>query len=270
MVEPQHVINQPSLDDIKKFERKIYLVCLGGAALGAALLAIVWKSKGIWATIGGIAGILLMLIGMILFGFFFDTFYKVKAKMRAEANMEIYQETYIQWPAWFVKWGRTTLLIVLCVVWRFASMHENDFGGNTFVWHSIAGGVIIGLILYNLVRLQSPKLSANPNMSAEIGFYIVIGFVYLFLVFGPMLNRHWATSNPVCREYKLIKAGSKYIHISNNGKKERFEPPRSFTKSLGERSAVVLCIRKGYFGYEFVESFQLPDGSLKTNQDSQK
>ena len=267
---PFRPTSEPSIDEIKKVERKAYLICLTGLGLGVLLMALVWTSKGILATIGGIAGIVLIIFALMLLGYFFDAFYRIKAKMRAEANMETYRESHITWPPWFLKWGRIALLFILGAGWKLASQHENDFGGNTFVWHSIVGGIIAGLVVYNLIRLQSPKLSGNPNMSSEIGFYIVVGFIYIFLVFGPTVNRQFAESIPVCSEHKLLEKGNKYIHIHNNGKEERFQPPRSFIENLGQRTAVMLCVKKGYLGYQYVESFKIPGGEVKTSQDNQR
>ncbi|HYE53573.1 MAG TPA: hypothetical protein VD996_01975 [Chitinophagaceae bacterium] len=141
-------------------------------------------------------------------------------------------------------------------------MHENDFGGNRFVWHSIAAGMVAGLILYNFIKLQKPNWTDNPKMSAEIGFYFVLAGVYLCVVFGPLINRKFATAAAVCTEYPLLRADSKFIHVSINGRKERFDPPPAVQQALSNNQrTVILCVRKGYLGYQYVERFDLSKAS---------
>ena len=251
-------MNEPSLDDINRFERKIYLVCLAGLAAGLILLAIVWAKNGWVSGILGAVGIILIILSLIMLGFFINFFYKMKVQMRGDASLEVPRETYITWPAWYTKWGRTVMLMVAIYGgYTLARMHENDFGGNRFVWHSLIGGLIAGLVIYNLIRLQKPGWTANPNMGTEIGLYIVIGCVYLFVVLGPLINKSFAQSAPICKEYVLLESGSKYINISNNGKSERFQPPPGLRKQLAGKKTVVLCTRKGYLGYDYVETFRL-------------
>lgn len=251
---------EPSIDDIKRFEKKVYLFCLAGLAAGAILLALVWKTGGVIGGIVGTAGIILIILALVMIGFFFNFFYKVKAKMDADASMESCKESQITWPEWFTKWGRGVLVMILtAVLYIFGSMHENDFGGNRFVFHSIIGGVIAGLVVYNIVKLQKPNWNNNPNLSIEIGLYIVAGCVYLFVSLGVVANQRFAKAPASCKEFTLMQASAPYIVIDNNGKKERFKPSRAFAEQAVGKKTVLLCIKKGYFGYEYVESFRFTD-----------
>ncbi|HYE53574.1 MAG TPA: hypothetical protein VD996_01980, partial [Chitinophagaceae bacterium] len=49
---------------------------------------------------------------LAVFGFHFDTFYKAKRKLEAKENNEVYKESYVKWPAWYTRWGRTALILL--------------------------------------------------------------------------------------------------------------------------------------------------------------
>lgn len=255
---------QPSSDDIKKFEKKVYLLLLAALLVGIAMLAAVWKMGGVVGGIIGVAAIIIIVLAVTMAGFFFNFFYRIKAQLRAEEQLTTYKESEITWPAWFTKWGRGVLIFMLSsLLYVFGSRHENDFGGNRFVYHSIIAGIVAGLIVYNIIRLQKPKWSDNPALGMEIGFYIVAGCVFLCLVAGPVVNSRFATARPDCQTYQLTHAGSSYIHIEHGGRRERFKPPAAFTKKVADSKTVVLCVRKGYLGYDYVTDFRTGRDSLK-------
>jgi hypothetical protein len=116
-------------------------------------------------------------------------------------------------------------------------------------------GFVAGLIIYNILKLQRPTWNDNRNMSLEIGFYIIVSSIYVCVVLGPLVNNQLAVAPPVCKEYIVLSKSSKYFHINNNGKKERFKPRASFLKKVEEGKPVTLCVRKGYLGYEYVDRF---------------
>ena len=254
------------LDEIKKLERKIYLKFLAGILIGIIPFIIFRNTKGTVAAIFIIAGILLILISLLGFSTTFDTFYKLKGKLREEQTGEQFRETYIEWPPWLKKWGGYLYLIVIIFgIGLFASMHENDFGGNMFVWHSIIAGIIIGLLLFNFLKLINTNWTTNRNKSSEIAFYIVLSSVFIVVCAGPILNKSFASTPVSCRQYPMKKitkkymTGNRYIHVIVGNRSERFRPAQRFYNNITkDDSVIILCTRKGALGYEYVEDFMKP------------
>lgn len=255
-----------SLDEINKLEKRMYAWCAAGLLIGIVLLAIVWKAKGVLSTITGIAGILLILISVLALSYFVNNFYKIKGRLRQEETGEEFRESYIKWPGWLKKWGWMLHFIVIAPgIGLFASMHENDFGGLRFVWHSVVAGILAGILLYLALRLKYTHWASNKNKSAEIGFYIILAVLFVMICAGPVVNSHFARNPAKCHRFRLepIHPESfrkeKYIHVWTGNRKERFKPPSSFfTKLTHQTDTVILCVRKGYLGYEYVEKFRLP------------
>lgn len=243
---------------IKKLAYRMYLYCAIAFAAGAIILASVWNTKTKWINFLGIAGVILMALSLLAFSVFFDIFYKMQRKIEAEENNEPYRETYINWPPWFLKWGRNVLFVFIFISFGvFAPMHENDFGGNRFLWESLFAGAIFGLLIYNFFKFQKPTWSENRNMSIEIGFYIVIGAIFLAVVFGPLINNSFSKTAPVCKEYPIVSKSNKYLSINDNGREERFKPKRRILDKLPDSGMVILCIKKGFLGYDFVNEFKM-------------
>lgn len=145
-------------------------------------------------------------------------------------------------------------------------MHENDFGGSRFVWHSVVIGIASGIGMYLLLRMKFTGWSSNKSKSAETGFYITLAALFLTICLGPVVNKSFANTPAECRAFRLESKSSnsplqsaKYIHVSIGNRKERFRPPSSFFRKLtNQTDTVILCIRKGYLGYDYVEEFRLP------------
>ena len=256
-----------AIKEITRLERRLYLRCAAGLLAGGILVALAWTSKSIAATITVIAGLLITLISLLAFLYFVDMFYKIKGRLRAEQTGEDFRETYIEWPQWLKKWGWTIhLLVITPGILLFASMHENDFGGLQFVGHSIFFGLGAGILLYLLLRLKFTGWSSHRNKSIEIGFYITLSVLFLTVCLGPLINKSFASTPVKCNTYYLEESSReytkrmKYIHVRIGNRSERFEPPHSFLRSLtGQTDSVILCVRKGWLGYDYVGEFRLPE-----------
>jgi len=254
------------LDEIKKLERKTYLKFLAGIVIGSIPLFIFWNTKGTVAAIFIIAGLLLIIISLLGFSATFDMFYKLKGKLREEDTGEEFRETYIDWPPWLKKWGGLLFTFVFVFgIGLFASRHENNFGGNRFIWHSFIAGVIIGLLLFYILNLINTDWTNSRNKSYEIAFYIVLSTVFVVVCAGPVINKSFATSTVSCRQYPMERIITKhktdkgFIHVTIGDRSERFKPGWQFyNKITKDDSVIILCIKKGALGYEYVEKFMKP------------
>ena len=253
-------------DEIKKLERKTYLKFLAGILIGIIPFIVFWNTKGTMAAIFIIAGLLLIIISLLGFSASFEAFYKLKGKLREEETGEEFKETYIDWPPWLKKWGGYLyLIIVISGIGLFASMHENDFGGNRFVWHSLVAGAIIGLLLFYILKLIYANWTSHRDKSSEIAFYIILSTVFIAVCAGPILNKSFATAPLNCRQYAMKKitkkylTGKRYIHVTIGNRSERFKPGgRLYNTITGDDSVIILCVRKGALGYDYVEKFMKP------------
>lgn len=253
------------IEDIKKEERKKYKKYFLFTIAGIILGAIGFKFTGWFANLLVIIAGIILIICLNLFSSAFDSYYKIKGKLREEETGELFKESYIEWPAWVNKYGWIISYPILGLgIGLFASMHENDLGGLRFLWHSILVGLVGGFGISSLLKLRYTSWSSNRNKSQEITFYIVILSLFISVCLGPIVNKYFAKDESHCDNYKLLnhnknyKTGEKYIHVLVKGRDERFKPSFKFFNQLTDKdSVVILCKRKGFLGYEYVEEFRL-------------
>lgn len=254
------------IDDIKKQERKTYkkyfLIIITGIAIGT----IGFKLTGWFANLLVITAGIIVIISLNMFSSTFDSYYKLKGRLREEETGEPFKETYIEWPVWLNKYGWIISYTLLALgIGLFASMHENDLGGLRFLWHSVLVGLVGGFGMNSLLKLRYTSWSSTRNKSHEITFYIVLLSVFICVCLGPVINKYLAKDELHCDNYQLLshdknyKTGKKFIHVLIKGEDERFNPSAAFFNQLSDKdSIVILCKRKGFLGYEYVEEFRLP------------
>ena len=255
-----------SLDEIKKAERKTYKNYLFFIFIGIVLVAIGFKLKGWYADVLVILGGIIVIIFLHIIANTFNIYYKIKEKLCEEETGEPFKETYIEWPGWVQKFGGILYMLIIGVGFSlFGAMHENDFGGLRFVWHSLLFGLLAGFAINSILKLRFTNWSSSRNKSLEIAFYIIVSSIFISVCFGPVVNKNFAKGDLQCNNYELLshdknyKKGSEYIHVLVNGKNERFNPYKAFFNQLSDDdSTVILCIRRGFLGYEYVEEFRLP------------
>ena len=253
------------LDEIRKLERKAYLKFLIGIIVGILPLIFFWRTKGTFASILIPGGILLIIICLFGLTATFDMFYRIKGRIREQETGEEFKETYIEWPAWVKKWGGVLYLIIITFgIGLFAEQHENDFGGTKFVWHSVIAGIVIGLIIFRILSYYYTSWSANRNKKIEVGFYVILATTFLVVCFGPAINKGFAHGVATCTEYpmkaitKKKNVGKPYVYVIMKDRTERFKVSRDLYGKLDAAdSAIILCIKKGALGYDYVEEFKL-------------
>lgn len=254
------------LDEIKKTERKTYKKYVFFIVIGIVFGAIGLKLKGWYADVLVILGGIIVIIFLQLLTHTYTVYHKIKGELREEETGELFRKTYIEWPAWVKKFGGIIYLLIIGVCFSFfGAMHENDFGGLRFLWHSMLFGLLAGFTIYSILKLRFANWSSCRNKSYEIAFYLIVSSLFISVCFGPVVNKYFAKDDLQCNNYRLIshdknyKKGSQYIHVLVNGKDERFNPSADFFNQLSDTdSLVILCKRKGFLGYEYVEEFRLP------------
>jgi hypothetical protein len=256
------------LDEIKKEERKAYKKYVFFIVIGIVLAAIGFKLNGWYADALVILGGIIVILFLQIIANTFDIYYKIKGKLKEEETGEPFKETYIEWPVWVQKFGGIIYMLVIGVGFSlFGAMHENDFGGLRFVWHSLLFGLLAGFAINTILKLRFTSWSSNRNKSYEIAFYLIVSSIFISVCFSPIVNKYYSKGDLRCNSYQILsydknyKTGAKYIHVlTKNGTEERFSPSRAFFDRLSDdHSTVILCTRKGFLGYEYVEEFRLPE-----------
>lgn len=201
--------------------------------------------------------------------------HELKKRAREEETGIIEPDSHIVWPAWFKRGAGLVIHILLVIGITFgASRHENDFGGNKFVFHSLLAGFIFGYLLFRILLLFFKSWNEHENKRIEVAFYIILLTIFLFVSLGPLINQFWAGKKTECATYEIEhssrhrNATGKYIHIRFDKRIERFNPPYSLLNQLGPSdSLLILCVKTGALGYKFVDEFRIPE-KTKTNPDN--
>lgn len=263
-----------SLDIIRKLEKRLYLKYGAFLLLGIILIGAGIRMKGIMADLFVITGMLVGIGSLMLISVTIDLLYRTKGKIREEETGEVFRETYIDWPAWTKRYGWIlTYLFIFLFIGLLARKHENNFGGNTLIWHSLLAGALTGLFVYQVLKLRFTNWTSDRNKAIEIGFWIVVVTMILFVGLAPALNQ-WLAHAPVnCREYAIAekpspvkKSRSKYLSVFVNDRVERFQPPASLIRKLGNADSVlILCVQRGALGYEFVREFKRKEQQVRTD-----
>lgn len=196
-----------------------------------------------------------------------SAWHELKKKAREEESGILEPDSYITWPSWFNRGAGLVIHILLFAGITFgAARHENDFGGNKFVFHSFLAGLIFGYILFRILLLFFDSWNEHKNKRIEIAFYIILLTIFLSLSLGPFVNQFWAGKKTECATYQMKvskrsrNSGSKYVHIHIGNRTERFNPPYSLLHQLGPHdSLLTLCVKTGFFGYKYVDEFRLPE-----------
>jgi hypothetical protein len=195
------------------------------------------------------------------------TWHEIRKKIKEDETGIIQPDSYINWPPWFNRGAWLVIYMLLFIGISFgASKHENDFGGLGFLIHSLVAGLLTGFGVFHLLSLYFVSWNDHKNKRIEIGFYIVLITVFLFVSLGPVVNEYWARSSSECKNYVIESSyrqrrlKEKYIRIRIEDRTERFEPSPAILRRLNPGdSLITLCIKKGALGYKFVDEFRIPE-----------
>jgi hypothetical protein len=256
--------------------KKILLIRLRNRAIlfvaGMALVASGWNRSGWPGNVLVIGGVTIALIAFLAILNLLLIWHELKKKIEEEKTGIQQPDSYITWPGWFNRWAIFIIYILIFTGISFgAARHENDFGGLTFLIHSLLAGLLVGYGLFRLLSLYFLSWSDHKNKKIEIAFYIILTTVFLFVSLGPVINQYWAETTTECTTfvieppYRKRLPKEKYIKVRTGNQSERFEPPGSILRRLNTGdSLITLCIRQGILGYKFVNEFRIPE-RLKTN-----
>ena len=234
---------------------------------GIVLISAGWKKSGWPANVMVIGGAILALFAFMAILGLLLTWHEIRKKIKEEETGIIQPDSYINWPPWFNRGAWLVIYMLLFIGISFgSSKHENDFGGVGFLIHSLVAGLLTGFGVFHLLSLYFVSWNDHKNKRIEIGFYIVLVTVFLFVSLGPVVNEYWARSSSECKNYVIESSyrqrrlKEKYIRIRIEDRTERFEPSPAILRRLNPGdSLITLCIKKGALGYKFVYEFRIPE-----------
>jgi hypothetical protein len=233
---------------------------------GVVLVSAGWKKSGWPADVLVIGGAILALYAFMTIMGLLLTWHEIRKKTEEEETGILQPDSYINWPPWFNRGAAFVIHILLFIGITFgASRHENDFGGLSFLIHSLVAGLLTGYGVFHLLSLYFTSWNDHKNKRVEIAFYIILVTVFLFVSLGPVLNEYWARSSSECKNYVIESSyrqrrlKEKYIRVRTEDRTERFEPSPAILRRLNPGdSMITLCIKKGALGYKFVDEFRIP------------
>ena len=219
---------------------------------GIVLISAGWKKSGWPANVMVIGGAILALFAFMAILGLLLTWHEIRKKIKEEETGIIQPDSYINWPPWFNRGAWLVIYMLLFIGISFgSSKHENDFGGVGFLIHSLVAGLLTGFGVFHLLSLYFVSWNDHKNKRIEIGFYIVLVTVFLFVSLGPVVNES---------SYRQRRLKEKYIRIRIEDRTERFEPSPAILRRLNPGdSLITLCIKKGALGYKFVYEFRIPE-----------
>lgn len=218
-----------------------------------------------------IGGAILLLVAFLKIMALLLAWYELIKKAREEETGILEPDSYITWPAWFNRGGGFLIHIFLFIGITFgAARHENDFGGLSFLIHSLVAGLLTGYGIFHILSLYFRSWNDHKNKRIEIAFYIILFTVFLFVSLGPLVNKYWSRSTSECKtyviesSYRQRRSNQKYIRVKTDDRTERFEPSPAILRQLNPGdSLITLCIKKGALGYAFVDEFRIPEKTKK-------
>lgn len=221
-------------------------------------LLFLWSSIGQWPVSIQWTFLLLFFFSLFLFPFL-KGYYSIGFKPIVKDEPELKH-------TWWKDFGGAIYHIIIAIgIGAGAKLHENDFGGLRFLWVSFLTGALAGLVFSQLVRIVYPEWSLFKQQKLNFYLSAMLCCIFLAVCTGPFINQYKNEKQAVCSEF-IIHPGDrhrhsreKYITLLPDGRKERFEPPARLFQQLKEGdSVIVLCIKKGRLGFEYVDEFRLP------------
>ncbi len=167
----------------------------------------------------------------------------------------------------FVYFFSMTLFFVaivfqICMSW----WTENTIFGMKLFWQSAIVGIFIALLLTAILKWKSPSIYYESDRRISVHFGLFFGFAIFLPALTGFTNHIFADKTVNCINYKidhLSKGGKRnrtsYLYLIMEGQEQRFKIKSVLYDELLSMPEVKLCIRKGKFGYDFVEEFMTAD-----------
>lgn len=164
-----------------------------------------------------------------------------------------------KWHKWMEKAMNVLFPISLVLLITQITKIDNTIYGLKLFWISGAIGVLMGFVFVFILNIIDGSL-----LEYSEGYIVVIlvSFFVLFPGVVSLTNTMYATNKITCLHHRVIRkdmGGRRnrvpYIFVDIDGEDERFEVYESIYEHVIEGGEIKLCTRKGFWGYDVVETF---------------
>lgn len=155
------------------------------------------------------------------------------------------------------------LFVVLLIPFKATGkLIENYLEWKPFIFDLLIYGGLISLIIAWVYYKKFPVVFNNR----ERGYYVVswmflVPFLMIFhatawynhLSPSPVIKRESIAVNERSENYRH---GNKYLFLTINNKKIRFEPPKHQFEKIKNEDTLLITVKKGALGYAYVDKFE--------------
>lgn len=239
--------------------------------LGCGAIALVWNVEIKWIAMPVfiLAG-LNIIYQLNLIGLLLDVKYKLKKQEEDENNL---LSTAKKEPSSKIK----QQLVYYCMLWIFivcsigisisGKQVEQYLDWKKFIFSLLIIGGSIGILCYRLFYYSiDPVFDDNEkeNYIKVYAFAIPLLLCFHFMIWYNKLQ----PSEIIKREHVTVADkgenylyGNKYIFLSIQDKRIRFEIPKKDFSKIREKDTLTIVVRKGALNFSFVDSFLVKPGS---------
>jgi len=138
---------------------------------------------------------------------------------------------------------------------------ENTINGMAFFWKSAFVGIAIATLLTIILKSTKSTVYDESSRRYSVHFGLFFGFFLLIPAVASFINHYYSDKKEDCKAYKIESKSSGnetyslYIKTIDDPV-ESFKVSRGLYDRVVEGEQVILCIKKGKLGYDFVEKFK--------------
>ena len=234
---------------------KEYSLPIGMIAIGAGLIALVWKVEIKWVAFPVfIIGALFIILGLTFAGNIAEFNEKQK---HPEYDAPIGETNLFER---IVHYGGYVSAVSVFILFHLAERKfDNYISGTEFFLKSAGVGIAAAVLFYNALKKIYPTF-IRYNKERQSSLFAYCMTIVAWSIFGiTLINESGASSRVekvlVLEKSKNISYGTPFLFLQINGKRERFVPKKKEWKEIEEGDSVFLNILNGKFGYDLVTGF---------------
>jgi FtsH-binding integral membrane protein len=160
---------------------------------------------------------------------------------------------------------------LLAIIFESNSI-SNTIHGTKFFWSAGVIGIILFVIVIAFFKIKFPTVFDESSRRYSVYFGYLFGLFLVVPATASYINKSCADQRIDCKNFLVSRKSSgggrttEYFIFGNyNGSDERFTVVKPLWDSIDENKIIQLCVRKGYWGYEYVTKFNLIASNTNSN-----
>ena len=142
----------------------------------------------------------------------------------------------------------------------------NTIHGTKFFWTAASIGIAAFVLTIIFLKTKFASVFDESSRRYSVCFGYLFGFFLGVPAAARFLNDALAKPEIECKDFTVVRkstGGARttayFIFCKLDGGEERFEVIKPFWDKVEENKTVELCLKKGYFGYDYVTEFKIPN-----------